>query len=112
MKYDILNGEAVDFVERMNALIADGWEPIGGIAINESGILFQAIVKRPVTEIKFKTSAAANFKEIKVSNKSDIHRRIGDGMGKLIDCVSDPVRHSISVSPGVVELPQVVRGKH
>jgi hypothetical protein len=44
-EYDHFRGS---FENAINALIAEGWEPIGGIAAyGEPGIWLQAMIKRP-----------------------------------------------------------------
>lgn len=57
MQYTIVGGSGFNILEGLSALeesvselIKEGWEPIGGIAVKDSGLVFQAMIKRECAE--------------------------------------------------------------
>ncbi|MDP9170901.1 MAG: DUF1737 domain-containing protein [Acidobacteriota bacterium] len=47
MKYYVLtNQNRGEFIDQVNFRIADGWEPIGGVAFCPNGTYNQALIKR------------------------------------------------------------------
>lgn len=97
MKYDIVkDGYVVDLIRSVDILIADGWEPLGGIAINASGMLYQAMVKHERPEMQ---SGRINVKTGEITPWT-----------RNADCISEAAKRYVIKVKNAEELPKVVRG--
>ena len=47
-KYQVLNDNMCDFTTSIERLIAEGFKPVGGVAVDSNGVLYQAMMKKTV----------------------------------------------------------------
>lgn len=81
MEYDIVTDTtAVGLIRSVDILIADGWEPLGGIAVSPIGQLLQAMVKYPQLKVHASAEDAESFRQ----NADVMNREIAKAMSRAV----------------------------